>query len=185
MLKICNKCQTEKPVADFYANKRMKDGLNTFCIACHKADNVARKAKNRADTAFCKAEMEYKKAYRSGTVERRAMYMTAWRQQNQDSVAIYAKTYRAANKEKYNFLCQKRKIDIINRTPAWLTDDDLWMIEQAYALAGLRTAMTGIKWHVDHQIPLRGKTVSGFHTPLNLQVIPAAHNQRKSNKFEV
>ena len=71
----------------------------------------------------------------------------------------------------------------LHRTPAWLTDDDHWMIRQAYDLAALRTRMFGFAWHVDHVIPLQGKYVSGLHTPLNLQVIPAAANIAKANRF--
>ena len=76
-----------------------------------------------------------------------------------------------------------RRLGKIQRTPAWLTDNDHWMIGQAYELAALRSKMTGFVWHVDHVIPLQGKTVSGLHTPYNLQVIPAAVNISKSNKF--
>jgi hypothetical protein len=163
----------------------MRDGLNTFCISCHKADNVARKLVKRADEAFRKTELEYKKTYRDRTVEERAAYMLEWRLKNEEAIVEYSKKYREENKAHYNFLSQKRKIDILQRTPSWLTADDFWMIEQAYELAALRTQIYGSSWHVDHVIPLRGKLVSGFHSPLNLQVIPAAHNQRKTNKFEV
>lgn len=185
MMKLCSKCKIEKQSSDFYANKRMKDGLNTFCIACHKADNNARKRIKRADPEFKSQELAWKRLYRERTVEQRAAYMSEWRRQNADKLSTYGKEYRSKNKERCNYLCQLRKISLMQRTPPWLTEDDLWIIEQAYELASLRTKMLGFQWHVDHIIPLRGKNVSGLHVPSNLQVIPATENQKKTNKFEV
>ena len=78
---------------------------------------------------------------------------------------------------------KKRKLDKLNRTPAWLTDDDFWMMSEMYHLAEIRTKTTGIVWHVDHVIPLRGKTVSGFHVPSNLRVITAQENMKKGNRY--
>ena len=183
--KICCRCKQEKSADQFYANKRMKDGLNTFCISCHKADNVARKAKNRANADFRDAELAYKKEYRDRTVVQRSLYMAAWRQKNRQHQLAYSKAYRETNKTRCNFLCQKRKIDQLKRTPSWLTDDDLWVIEQAYELAALRTKMLGVEFHVDHIIPLRGKKVSGLHVPQNLRVVTWLENQRKTNFYEV
>jgi hypothetical protein len=163
----------------------MKDGLNTFCKPCHQADNIARKVKNRANKDFRNTEAESKKIYREKTVKERALYMIDWRGRNKEHVSTYSKQYRDNNKEKYAFLCQKRKLDTMKRTPAWLSQDDFWMIEEAYLLAALRTKMLGVPHHVDHILPLRGKKVSGLHVPLNLRVIPAIENMRKTNKFEV
>lgn len=71
-----------------------------------------------------------------------------------------------------------------NRTPAWLTDEDIWLMNEVYDLAAQRRAATGVQWHVDHIVPLRGRYVSGLHVPSNLQVITAAENIRKHNLFD-
>ena len=77
----------------------------------------------------------------------------------------------------------KRRAAKIQRTPPWLTSDDLWILEQAYELAALRTKMFGFSWHVDHIIPLQGKLVSGLHVPTNVRVIPGVENVRKANRY--
>lgn len=70
------------------------------------------------------------------------------------------------------------------RMPGVLTEDDLWMIAEAYELAKLRELTIGGKWHVDHIVPLAGRLVSGLHVPWNLQVIPALENLAKGNRFD-
>lgn len=137
------------------------------------------------DEAFKQLEREYKKKYRIKNCAKQIAYMQQWRKNNQEHMRDYGRKYRIENKTLVNFLCQKRKIALANRTPAWLTEDDLWLMKEAYVLAEERSILFGFTWHVDHIIPLRGKKVSGLHVPLNLQVIPAVANMQKNNRYEV
>lgn len=68
-----------------------------------------------------------------------------------------------------------------NATPPWLTKDHKAAIVAVYAEAQRISAETGIAHHVDHVVPLGGKTVCGLHVPWNLQVLPAAENIKKGN----
>ena len=107
-----------------------------------------------------------------------------WRLKNPEHAGAKAAKakYKAENPAKTSAATAKRRTAKMHRTPAWLPSDDLWLIEQAYELAALRTKMFGFSWHVDHVIPLQGKTVSGLHVPTNLQVIPWLDNVKKANK---
>ena len=149
----------------------------------------------------CKACVAaYNKAYRNAHAVEISMQKAQWKLANKERVAKNDKAYAQKNPDKRTLArkkwvlenpgkdtaakalnTQKRK----KRTPAWLTADNHWMLEQAYELAALRTKMFGFPWHVDHVIPLNGKNVSGLHTPYNLQVIPGVENLRKGNKMVI
>ena len=107
-----------------------------------------------------------------------------WAENNPERRKAIKAKYKKANRGKENFHLSKRRAAKLLRTPKWLTADDLFIIEEAYHLAKLRSNLTGIQYHVDHILPLQGKKVSGLHVPNNLQVIPAKLNLQKSNKHE-
>lgn len=94
------------------------------------------------------------------------------------------KEWRESNKGLINFYTSKRKAARLQRTPQWLTDFDKLKIECYYSIAAMLTRVNKEPWHVDHILPLRGKTVSGLHVPSNLRVVPAVENLRKGNRVE-
>ena len=117
--------------------------------------------------------------------DKRAQSIKKWREENRDQNNAVNRDWNARNKPKKAALEAKRRAAILQRTPNWLTDDDLWIIEEAYDLAALRTQTFGFAWHVDHVIPLQGRKVSGLHVPENLQVIPGSDNVKKHNSYTV
>jgi hypothetical protein len=123
--------------------------------------------------------------YRAQNKEKINVVIKLWRDKNKPLLREYVKKSKAKNPDVSRANVAKRRAARIKRTPAWLTEDDHWMMKQAYELAELRTKIFGFVWHVDHIIPLQGENVSGFHTPNNLQVIPWAENISKSNSYQV
>ena len=144
----------------------------------------------RSDAKFCSREhkritsdmkRDQVAEYQKNAEKRRSQalkYYYANHAQSKERQLVKQKT----NPVKYAAAAAKHRAVKLQRTPAWLDEDFLWMIEQAYELSALRTKLFGFAWHVDHVIPLQGKYVSGLHVPTNLQVIPATENLRKANK---
>lgn len=111
-----------------------------------------------------------------------AKKLKMYRDKHKDEKKQYFKSYKTKNAVKVNSWNAKRRAAKLQRTPVWLTQDDYWLIEQAYELAAIRTNLFGFDWHVDHVLPLQGKTISGLHVPTNLQVIPGSENAKKGNR---
>lgn len=155
--------------------------------AIYRAANPEKRAENsrRWKAANADRVLELERARRSANLEKSRAASRAYYAQHRDRELVRQKIWRMANKGIVNAFTAQRKTDLLRRTPGWLTQDDLWIIRQAYELAAQRSKITGFAWHVDHELPLRGARVCGLHVPQNLQVIPWLDNLRKSNRMEV
>lgn len=112
--------------------------------------------------------------------ERRHEYYKKWSKDNPEKRAITNKRYVDNNLGKKIASNKKRYIAKLKRVASWA---DSWKVEQFYVMAKKLSDIYGIKFHVDHIIPLQGKIVSGLHVENNLQIITATENCRKSNSF--
>ena len=70
-----------------------------------------------------------------------------------------------------------------NARPPWLTEEHHTQILAVYLEARRLSRSTGVVYHVDHIVPLKGETVCGLHVPWNLRAIPAEENLKKGNKL--
>lgn len=159
-----------------------------LCLLCgadiaHKRSNAkfcSRKHKGKASDA----KRDYAAEYQKNAVIRREQALSYYYADHVKSKAQQL-VRQKTNPTVYAVAAAKHRAVKLLRTPAWLDEDDYWVIAQAYELAALRTKLFGFSWHVDHIMPLKGKSVSGLHVPSNLQVIPGLQNIAKNNRFEV
>jgi len=125
--------------------------------------------------------------YSTKIAKKTGYFYEVWRtwhnyQKSLDNAKHYVKKFADKNPAKMNAKSMKRHTSKIKRTPPWLTKEHFKQIEDMYIRAKIAEDFTGDKYHVDHIIPLQGKTVSGLHVPWNLQLLPAAKNISKGNK---
>ena len=169
-MKTCARCKEAKPLIEFPKTKRTKDGVASYCKPCANMFSL-----------------EYRNNNLEAARERERKRTARWLS-NPDNLKKkyeYNYEYRRRNKEIVNYHSAKRHTDKNNRMPKWLTKEDILEMHNMYKLAAFLKKTTGLSWHVDHIIPLRGKKVSGLHVPNNLQVLPAEENVKKNNKYEV
>jgi antitoxin component HigA of HigAB toxin-antitoxin module len=172
-MKKCCKCKFEKSFEEFSKNKTRKDGYQTKCKSCVKKYQKENKDK----------KSEYDKQYYKENKDKKCEQNKQYREGNKDKISEYNKQYNKENKDKMNALWSKRRAKKLQATPSWLTVEHLKSIERFYTISKEMGLISGVKYHVDHIIPLQGETVCGLHVPWNLQVIEASENLSKQNKL--
>ncbi len=122
-----------------------------------------------------------KKKYREVYADKIREYNTAYNAMNPEIMRQSKQKYAKTNPDVRVRLKLKRRLAERQAMPVWA---DRVRIRAIYQRCRALAEKTGQEWHVDHIVPLRGKTVCGLHVAENLQILPALANTRKSNKFE-
>jgi hypothetical protein len=136
--------------------------------------------------------------YRKNNIDKELARSNKYKQENKETVSInriarYRKNsvieiekvraWQKLNSDKVNANQARRRAAKLQAMPRWLTAEDKTKIVEFYKLAKKLEQETGVKYHVDHIVPLQGINICGLHVPWNLQVIPAYDNISKSNKY--
>jgi hypothetical protein len=106
---------------------------------------------------------------------------TEWQRNNPEKTKEHAKAVRQRNPEKQVEKTQRRNAIKLQAMPSWANSA---AIVRHYANAQYLSNVTDCIHHVDHIIPLRGKTVCGLHVENNMRVVPHFINTRKGNSLE-
>lgn len=171
ILPISRKDAIRLNLTHYFTNKPCKNG------------HVAKRYTNCGVCEVCLKNSQDSKEYYSNNADKFYLYSKKYKEKNKEKIKEYQHKYKKENREKLNSLEVKRSCSKINRTPSWLNKNDFIEIERIYKEARVKSKINKKQYHVDHIIPLNGKTVSGLHVPSNLQVILASQNLIKSNTY--
>ena len=115
------------------------------------------------------------RAYRARNRAQVNAALKRWAARNTEKRAATVKKWNAANPALVRAKLAKYRAVKLRATPPWA---DLKAIEAIYAEAVAK----GL--HVDHIVPLQGRTVCGLHVPWNLQLLTKSENSRKNNSHD-
>lgn len=177
-MKQCGVCRQNKPLSEFHKCSTSKDGVQHRCkpCACALASKWTRDNPERANAnarAWCERNRERRKEITRLSFQRN---YTPERGRKAGRERIKGGKYYAWQLS----VNAARRAKAKQATPAWANK---FFIEQAYDIARKRSDVTGVKWEVDHIVPLKSDLVCGLHVESNLRVIPAWVNRSKKNRY--
>ena len=192
--KVCSQCSVLKSLTGFNKKKAARDGYRAQCRTCQSKVNKRYTDSHKQEIKEWHANNYLRnkdkinarnKAYYHSDLEREYKRGKKYREANKESVAANIRNWAIANPDRRRASTAKRRTTKLNATPRWLTEIDHLAIKDKYKYSILLEQETGIKHHIDHIIPLKGKLVCGLHVPDNLRILKESDNLYKGNKFLV
>lgn len=199
-MKRCTKCLEFKKIDCFYAGR-------SDCKACKKArvnqyrTSNPQKVKqikkkyheNNKESILLSKKIKYREDKEEINFKRRQEYKSNPERHKQQSISYYYnnkdkclkrqrkinKKHYQENKDYYYSKSAERRARKIQATPYWA---DLEKIQKVYEKVKWLESITGLRYEVDHVIPLNGEKLCGLHVWENLQILESSLNKSKSNK---
>lgn len=181
--KDCSRCAERKPIEQFFNSSKQKDGKDYYCKVCRTANNGLGRTPEKRHAEYERRKAKYPQMNRiaySRDAKRIVARSNAWLKAHPERRVEYSRRYYERHTHRVALINRRYRTNKDKATPAWANE---FFMAEAYRLARLRTKLTGMKWVVDHIVPLQSRSVCGLHTHTNLQVIPATLNASKSNRY--
>lgn len=158
---------TGKPCKRGNVSERYVPNKMCLCVDC-RAYQTEKQKEWRIKSNF--RDTEYQREYYIRNRERRLMTTRQWVLENMDKAkSLYAEK-NGRRRQRYNVI---------------IDDSELlkFCISECIQQCQDLNSLLGVKFNIDHSIPLNSPTVSGLHCVANLQVIPEKINLKKGNKL--
>ena len=155
------------------------------CVDCVATQRKSWRSNNMESVRGSWQKYQQTNIEKTRAASRRAYYKNPeryklWAQQNPEKIKSTQKKWRNNNPSKVTAQANKRRATKMQRTPAWADSE---RIQAYYDVCRFFNDISGYtKYHVDHIVPLRGRTISGLHVHHNLQILLAKDNLRKGNR---
>lgn len=206
--KICRVCERSLKLSEFHKDKAAVDGYRNTCKICKakydkEFQSIHRDRYLKQRKTYRQKHIEIERAkgrkwsrqnYRDNKVKVLDS-MKEYYRKNKDHKSSYNKEYRSTHlqecreRDREYYRNNKhiriagnarRRVAVLQAIPSWA---NLEKIKDIYKQREELTKQTGIVYHVDHIIPLRGRNVCGLHVENNLRVIPGSDNLSKHCKL--
>jgi 5-methylcytosine-specific restriction endonuclease McrA len=158
--RTCATCGVVKDVTNFYKSSKRYLGYYPSCKPCQSQTENSR-YKSKSSEYSSRNKKYYEK--------------------NKETIKKQTASWRKNNSVKYNEYMYVRDRD--KRQKA-LTSEFFAEMQLKHEECRKLSEASGIKYEVDHIIPLKGKNVSGLHVPWNVQFLTKSENCQKSNKWD-
>ena len=208
MEKCCTACNQSKPIGEFYLSRgkpcspckscavkkaahsawarpeARKANLAKWRATADRSKELLRTAQRATEirAAFPALVREADRLYYAENAAHFAAAKSQWREENPDRVKSIRKKHASTEKARTGMRVRQHERRAMERKakPSWYDSGE---VRQFFEVARV-LSRSGVKFSVDHVVPLKGRSVCGLHVQDNLRVIPLWQNIAKNNRLE-
>lgn len=181
----CKTCKEVKPKSEFGKDARLRSGVRSECKVCSRLRTKRWREENPDKVQEYKKRSDWSQRWVKYNPEKRREASRAYYARNRDAHAERVKAWNEKNQGKRRAITMSYRAAKMRATSPWYSELDDFVLSELHSKASLLESLGHGKFHVDHIVPLQGKTVCGLHCKENWQLLGASENVKKSNRLMI